>query len=111
VYAACDDIQMYLIGIILINKDFYVAIYSSYVTCFGRQVLSMLKYYYLLYLYYCIKFNYYYFVRVFPSSGTFDAGAIDPCTSTMSPKLFASQTWENFTELYYNFAKGTAIFQ
>jgi len=46
---------MYLIEIILIfiyiyiyiYKDIYVTICSSYVKCFGRQVLSMLMYYYL----------------------------------------------------------------
>jgi hypothetical protein len=82
-YAACNDIRMYLVRIILICKDFYVIIPSSYVTGFGRypNVSSMLKYYCLLFWCLCIKSDVIFYVRVFPSSGTFKGGTIDPRTS------------------------------
>ena len=53
VCVAYDDSQMYLVGIVLIYEDLYVITCYSYVIYFDRypDVLSVLKYYYLLYWY------------------------------------------------------------
>jgi hypothetical protein len=53
VCVAYDDLQMYLVGIVLIYEDLFVITCYSYVICFDRypDVLSVLRYYYLLYWY------------------------------------------------------------